>query len=64
MLSTFDEGPDLVLFYKHMMVVEGFPEYTLHFNESDKLSSSQQAYAEQQLQLFKRWYAEWPGRGK
>jgi 4-hydroxy-tetrahydrodipicolinate synthase len=63
-LSSFDEGPDLVLFYKHLMVMEGYKEYTLHFNESDRLSPSQQAYAEEQHKLFKSWYANWPGRGK
>lgn len=63
-LSTFDEGPDLVLFYKHMMVLEGHKEYGLHFNEADRLSPSQQAYAEAQLALFKSWYAAWPGKGK
>ncbi|TWI33801.1 dihydrodipicolinate synthase family protein [Paracoccus sulfuroxidans] len=58
-LSSFDEGPDLVLFYKHMMVLTGNPEYALHFNESDKLSPSQQGYCEAQLKLFQNWYADW-----
>ena len=26
-LSSFDEGPDLVLYFKHMMVLKGDPEY-------------------------------------
>ena len=34
-LSTFDEGPDLVLYYKYLMVLEGHPEYEHHFIESD-----------------------------
>ncbi len=51
-LSSFDEGPDLVLFYKHMMVLTGNPEYELHFNETDKLSDSQRGYCETQLKLF------------
>ncbi|MGL4312314.1 MAG: dihydrodipicolinate synthase family protein, partial [Paracoccaceae bacterium] len=34
-LSEVDAGPDLVLFFKHMMVVKGDPAYRLHFNESD-----------------------------
>ena len=34
-LSKFDEGPDLVLFYKYLMVLEGNSEYELNFNESD-----------------------------
>ena len=40
-LSKFDEGPDLVLYYKQLMVLEGNPEYQHHFNDSDALSSSQ-----------------------
>lgn len=58
-LSSFDEGADLVLYYKHLMVLEGNPEYTLHFNESDALSPSQAAYATAQHRLFKTWYADW-----
>lgn len=60
-LSTFDEGPDLVLFYKYMMVLEGNPEYELHFNPTDALSESQKTFARTQLELFKRWYANWTG---
>jgi 4-hydroxy-tetrahydrodipicolinate synthase len=62
-LSSFDEGPDLVLFYKHMMVVTGNPEYELHFNETDKLSNSQRGYCEAQLMLFQTWYADWSKQG-
>lgn len=58
-LSSFDEGPDLVLFFKHMMVLKGDKEYTLHFNETDALSESQRGYVETQLKLFDTWYAEW-----
>nr|WP_312987450.1 dihydrodipicolinate synthase family protein [Comamonas koreensis] len=58
-LSSFDEGCDLVLFYKHLMVLNGDKEYTLHFNESDVLSEAQRRYAEQQYALFKAWYAHW-----
>ena len=58
-LSSFDEGPDLVLFYKYLMVLEGNPEYELHFNASDSLTEGQKHYARTQLALFKRWYAEW-----
>ena len=59
MLSTFDEGPDLVLFYKYLLVLEGETEYALNFNASDVLSPSQKHYAETQLKLFKDWYAVW-----
>jgi len=58
-LSSFDEGPDLVLYFKHMLVVKGYPEYSLHFNETDVLSPSQQGYVEAQLALFDAWYAGW-----
>lgn len=58
-LSSFDEGPDLVLYFKHMMVLKGFAEYTLHFNESDALTDSQRGYVEAQLRLFDTWYADW-----
>lgn len=58
-LSTFDEGPDLVLYYKQLMVLEGNPEYELHFDRSDELSASQKRYAERQLALFRKWYGTW-----
>jgi 4-hydroxy-tetrahydrodipicolinate synthase len=62
-LSSFDEGADLVLYYKHLMVLEGNPEYELHFNETDALSASQKAYATTQLNLFKAWYKNWNAAG-
>ncbi len=58
-LSSFDEGPDLVLYFKRMMVLNGDEEYTLHFNASDALSESQRGYVEAQLKLSKTWYASW-----
>lgn len=58
-LSSFDEGTDLVLYYKHLLVLNGRKEYTLHFNASDVLTDSQRRYAESQYQLFRNWYAAW-----
>jgi 4-hydroxy-tetrahydrodipicolinate synthase len=58
-LSSFDEGPDLVLFFKHMLVLKGEEEYRLQFNETDVLSDSQRGYCERQFALFQAWYAEW-----
>jgi 1-pyrroline-4-hydroxy-2-carboxylate deaminase len=58
-LSSFDEGTDLVLYYKYLMVLEGNPAYALHFNASDDLSASQKHYAASQLNLFKSWYQSW-----
>lgn len=61
-LSRFDEGPDLVLYYKHLLVLLGDAAYTLHLNESDELSPSQRRYAEAQLKLFQQWWERWPGK--
>ncbi|MEH6693129.1 MAG: dihydrodipicolinate synthase family protein [Pseudorhizobium pelagicum] len=58
-LSSFDEGPDLVLYFKHMMVLKGDEEYALHFIETDALTDSQRGYVEAQFKLFNSWYAEW-----
>ncbi|EHJ92681.1 dihydrodipicolinate synthase family protein [Vreelandella boliviensis] len=58
-LSSFDEGGDLVLYYKHLMVLNGDSEYALHFNETDALSDSQRHYVESQYALFRSWYAGW-----
>ncbi|WP_337270542.1 dihydrodipicolinate synthase family protein [Oryzifoliimicrobium ureilyticus] len=55
-LSTYDEGPDLVLHYKYLMVLNGEEEYALHFNETDKLSEAQRRHLENQYRLFKTWY--------
>lgn len=63
-LSSFDEGGDLVLFYKHLMVLNGDTEYALHFNETDNLSDAQRHYVEQQYSLFRTWYAEWSASSK
>lgn len=60
-LSTFDEGPDLVLYYKQLMVLEGHPEYEHHVNATDRLTPSQREFLYQQWTLFKAWWSEWPG---
>jgi 4-hydroxy-tetrahydrodipicolinate synthase len=61
-LSRFDEGPDLVLYFKHLMAIEGHREYALNFNASDELSASQKHHAESQFRLFKTWYGDWSQR--
>lgn len=58
-LSSFDEGVDLVLYYKYLMVLAGNPEYELHFNASDALSDSQRRYAQTQWTKFQHWYRTW-----
>jgi dihydrodipicolinate synthase/N-acetylneuraminate lyase len=63
-LSSFDEGCDLVLYYKYLMVLNGDTGYHLHFNEADKLSDAQRHYAESQYALFRSWYASWSAEQK
>ena len=58
-LSSFDEGCDLVLYFKHMLVLKGETQYALHFNETDALTASQRGYVEAQFKLFNDWYAVW-----
>ena len=58
-LSSFDAGPDLVLYYKHLLTVLGEPEYELNFLPSDSLSASQRRFAEGQLRLFQSWHSDW-----
>lgn len=61
-LSTFDEGPDLVLYYKYLLTLVGDSDYQHHFNATDKLSASQQHFVEAQLKAFQAWWAAWPGK--
>ena len=61
-LSRFDEGPDLVLYYKYLLVLLGNSQYELHFNQSDRLSPSQRAFVEAQLSLFQTWWKNWVGK--
>lgn len=58
-LSAWDAGPDLVLFFKYLLVLDGEKEYALHFNETDALTPAQAGYAEQTLHRFRTWYAAW-----
>lgn len=60
-LASFDEGPDLVLYYKHLMVLEGNSEYEHQLNASDQLSRSQKAFLEEQWRQFRQWWDSWPG---
>ena len=60
-LSTCDEGPDLVLYYKALMVLEGNSAYQHQINASDQLSSRQFAFLKEQWQQFRNWWSSWPG---
>ncbi len=61
-LSSFDEGADLVLYYKHLLVMKGDAAFAGNLNPDDTLSDSQRGYAEAQLELFTNWYQEWAQR--
>lgn len=60
-LSTFDEGPDLVLYYKELMVLEGHAEYAHHLHYTDKLSASQREHLHAQWKQFRAWWDRWEG---
>ena len=61
-LSTFDEGPDLVLYYKYLLTLLGDSNYEHQLNPTDCLSPSQKRFAELQLKLFQSWWENWPGK--
>lgn len=60
-LSTFDEGPDLVLYYKRLMVLLGDAAYEHPVEPSDVLSESQRRFLDAQLARFQAWWRSWPG---
>ena len=60
-LSKFDEGPDLVLYYKRLMVLEGHAEFAHQIYATDRLSPAQSGFLDAQWRLFKDWWAGWPG---
>ncbi len=61
-LAKYDEGPDLVLYYKRLMVLEGYSGYEYQLNESDRLSSSQRAFIDAQWGQFRKWWDSWDGK--
>ena len=63
-LSKFDEGPDLVLYYKELMVLEGHLEFTNQIFSSDQLHKSQREYLHAQWRQFKNWWNSWEGNPK
>ena len=60
-LARFDEGPDLVLYFKRLMVLEGNPEYARALNPDDELSPSQRAHVDAHWARFRRWWESWHG---
>jgi dihydrodipicolinate synthase/N-acetylneuraminate lyase len=60
-LAVFDEGVDLVLYFKRLMTLVGHDEYALNLNNFDALSPSQEGMAKRRFTTFRAWYASWPG---
>ena len=60
-LSVFDEGVDLVLYFKRLMTLQGHDEYALQLNDFDALSPSQEGMAKRRFTTFRAWWASWPG---
>ena len=58
-LSTFDEGPDLTLYYRMIAELAGDTEYARPMDETDRLSPAQIGYAAAQYELFRDWYSSW-----
>ena len=61
-LSAYDEGPDLVLYYKYILALLGESDFELNFNEGDSLDDSQKHEAESELKRFQGWWDSWPGK--
>ena len=61
-LSSYDEGPDLVLYYKYLLTLLGESDFELNFNEDDSLDDSQKENAESELKRFQDWWDSWPGK--
>jgi len=60
-LSSYDEGPDLVLYYKYLLTLLGESDFELNFNEDDSLDDSQKRDAESELKRFQDWWGSWAG---
>ena len=60
-LARFDEGPDLVLYYKRLMVLEGHAAYEHQLYSEDRLGASQTAFIDNAWRQFRAWWAGWPG---
>ena len=50
-----------MLYYKHLMTLQGDAEYALHFNEADALSAASSTSPKRSSKLFEAWYADWRG---
>lgn len=60
-LSQYDEGPDLVLYYKMLMVLQGHDSYRYQIHPTDQLSESQLGFLVGQWKQFQAWWQAWEG---
>ena len=61
-LSRLDTGPDLVLYFKHLMVLRGEAAYAHTLLADDVLTASQANHAAAQLRRFETWWSGWEGK--
>ena len=61
-LSRLDTGPDLVLYFKHLMVLRGETAYAHPLLAEDVLAPSQANHAAAQLRRFETWWSGWEGK--
>lgn len=61
-LAKFDEGPDLVLYYKRLMTLAGVSGYTEPLLPGDVLTESQDAFVCEQYRIFLSWWEHWSGK--
>ena len=58
-LSRLDTGADLVLYFKHLMVLRGDRAYAHPLLADDVLSAAQANHAAAQLRRFESWWSGW-----
>jgi len=61
-LSKYDEGPDLVLYYKYLMSRAGHRGYDRQIVATDRLSPAQMTSAARLYHQFLNWWENWEGR--
>ena len=60
-LSEFDEGSDLVLYFKYLSELRDGNSYGGSLHRSDALTAAQRGYAASRLRRFELWWADWEG---
>jgi len=61
-LSKYDEGPDLVLYYKYLMTLAGHKGFDRHILPTDALTEPQRASANRKYFMFRQWWDKWEGK--